>query len=126
MKKELIVIMANSDPGNSEDLRAPIFQAAAAAAMQYEVMVVCTATSARLMHKGVLDMLARRQGNSRTMYDFIKDAREAGVRFYCCSPNVEAFEVSTDDLIPECAGIMGAAQLIEHIMERDDVTVLSY
>lgn len=126
MTKKLIVIMANTDPGNSEGLGTPIFQASVAAAMEYEVTVVCTATAGRLMRKGFPEMLAIKQGNSRTVYDFIKDACEAGVKFYCCSPNVESFAMNTDDLIPECAGIIGSAQLIEHIMEHEDVKVLSY
>lgn len=126
MTRKLIVIVANTDPGNSEGLGVPIFQASVAAAMKYEVTVVCTATAGRLMRKGFSEMLAIRQGNSRTVYDSIKDACQAGVKFYCCSPNVESFAINTDDLIPECAGIIGSVQLIEHIMEHDDVKVLSY
>ena len=33
--KKLIIIMANTDPRNSEELGAPIFQASVAAAMGY-------------------------------------------------------------------------------------------
>jgi predicted peroxiredoxin len=126
LTKKLIVIMANSDPNNAEELRAPIFQASAAAALEYEVAVVFTAGAGRLMQKGVPEMLAAELGNSRTVYDFIKDANLAGVKFYCCSPNVESFDVTPDELIPECSGIIGATQLIEQIMEHDDVRVLSY
>ena len=57
--------------------------------------------------------------------DFIKDAHEAGVKFYCCSPNLDLFDMSTDDLIPECAGIVGGAHLIEEVMETD-AKVLTY
>ena len=44
MAKKLVIIMANTDPRNGEELGAPIFQASVAAAMDYEVEVICTAT----------------------------------------------------------------------------------
>ncbi len=52
MSKKLIIIMANTDPKNCEELGAPIFQASVAAAMGYEAEVICTAVSAQLMKKG--------------------------------------------------------------------------
>ncbi len=47
MAKKLVIVMANTDPRNGEELGAPIFQASVAAAMDYEVEVVCTATAGR-------------------------------------------------------------------------------
>lgn len=126
MFRKLIIIMANSDPRNGEELGAPIFQASVAAAMEYDVDVVCTATAGRLMKKGVAERLKLKPGSPRTLYDFIKDAREAGVKFYCCSPNVDPYDTKFEELIPECGGIIGSAHLIEEIMEREDVKVLSY
>ena len=52
MAEKLIIVMANTDTRNGEELGAPIFQATVAAAMEYEVDVICTATSGRLMKKG--------------------------------------------------------------------------
>ena len=49
MAKKLIIVMANTDTRNGEELGAPIFQATVAAAMEYEVDVICTATAGRLM-----------------------------------------------------------------------------
>jgi uncharacterized protein len=111
MAKKLIIVMANTDTRNGEELGAPIFQATVAAAMEYEVDVICTATAGRLM---------------KTVYDFIKDAADAGAKFYCCSPNLDLFDMTKDDLIPECAGIIGGAHLIEEVMENDDVKVMTY
>jgi predicted peroxiredoxin len=123
--KKLLIVMANSDPRNGEELGAPIFQASVAAAMDYEVEVICTATSGRLMKKGVAENLVVKAGSPKTVYDFIKDAHGAGVKFFCCSPNLDLFEMTKDDLIPECAGIVGGAHMIEEIMETD-TKVLTY
>ena len=101
------------------------FQAAVAAAMEYEVEVVCTATAGQLMKKGVAEKLFVKEGSEKSVYDFIKDAHEAGVKFVCCSPNLDLFDMTEGDLIPECAGIVGGAYVIEEVMEGD-CKVLTY
>jgi predicted peroxiredoxin len=126
MAEKLVIIMANTDPRNGEELGAPIFQATVAAAMDYEVEVICTATAGRLMKQGEAEKLVVKEGSPKTVYDFIKDAHEAGVKFYSCSPNLDLFDMTKEDLIPECEGIVGGAYLIEQVMEDDDVRVLTY
>jgi predicted peroxiredoxin len=126
MASKLIIVMVNTDPRNPEELGAPFFQATVAAAMDYEVDVVCTATSGQFMKKGVAEKLVVKAGSGKTVYDFIKDAHEAGAKFYCCSPNLDLFDMTEADLIPECEGIVGGAKVMEDIMEDDDVRVLTY
>ncbi len=125
MAGKLVIIMANSGPGTGIELGPPLYQAATAAAMDYEVEVICTAGASRLMKKGVAETLTLSDASERTVYEFIKDARAAGVVFYCCVPNLHAFDMTEADLIPECAGLMGGARLIEELMESD-CRVLSY
>ena len=126
MAERLVIMMVNSDPSNGEELGAPIFQATVAAAMEYEVEVICTATAGKLMKKGIAESLYIKEGSEKSVYDFIKDAHEAGVKFFCCSPNLDLFDMTVDDLIPECEGIVGGAYVIEQVMEDDDTKVLSY
>lgn len=126
MASKLVIIMVNTDPRNGEELGAPFFQATVAAAMDYEVEVICTATSGQLMKKGVAEGLVVKPGSPKTVYDFIKDAHEAGVKFYCCSPNLDLFDMTKEDLIPECEDIVGGAYVIEQVMEDDEVRVLTY
>ena len=123
---KLLIMLVNTDPRNGEELGAPFFQASVAAAMDYEVEIVCTATAGRLMKKGVAESLVVKEGSPKTVYDFIKEAHEAGVKFLCCSPNLDLFDMTKEDLIPECAGIVGGAYVIEQVMENDDTKVLSY
>jgi predicted peroxiredoxin len=124
--KKLVIMMVNTDPRNGEELGAPFFQASVAAAMDYEVEVICTATSGRLMKRGEAEKLTVKPGSPKTVYDFIKEAHEAGVRFLCCSPNLDLFDMTEADLIPECSGIVGGAYVIERVMEEDDTRVLTY
>ena len=126
MAEKLVIIMVNTDPNNGEELGAPFFQASVAAAMDYEVEVICTATAGKLMKKGIAENLVVKKDSPKSVYDFIKDAHEAGVKFFCCSPNLDLFNMTEKDLIPECEGIVGGAYLIEQVMEDDDTRVLSY
>ena len=125
MASKLIIVMANTDPRNGEELGAPIFQATVAAAMDFEVEVVCTATAGRLLMKGVAERLFVKAGSPKSVLDFIKDAHEAGVKFWCCSPNLDLFDMRQEDLIPECSGVVGGAYLIERVMD-EEYRVLTY
>ncbi len=125
MAKKLLVIMANSDPGNPEELGTPLVQAAVAAAMDYQVEVVCAGTAGKLLKKGVAARLTVKPGAAKTVYDFIREAHEMGARFYACPANLDLFDMTAADLIPECDGLLGAAALVGKVME-DDCRVLSY
>jgi len=90
-----------------------------AAAMDYEVDVLCTATAGRLMLEGVARSLILKPGEPKTVHDWIKEAHDHGARFWACPANLELFDKSETDLIPECKGLMGAAAMIQDIMDGD-------
>jgi predicted peroxiredoxin len=71
--------------------------------MEYDVQVICTETAGRLMKKGVAEKLFVKPGSPKSVYDFIKDAHEAGAKLYCCSPNLDLFDTK-DNLIPYPGG----------------------
>jgi len=117
--QRLLIVLANTDPRNAEELGAPFYYAAVGAAMDYEVDVLCTATAGKLMVKGVAAALQVKPGDPKTVYDWIKEAHDHGARFWACPANLELFDRSESDLIPECSGLMGAAAMIQSIMDGD-------
>ena len=125
MTKRLLIVLVNTDPRNVEELGAPFYHAAVAAAMDYQVDVVCTATAGKLLCKGVAETLSVKSGNAKTVYDWIKEAHEQGARFWACPANLELFDIAESDLIPECNGMMGAAAMIQDIMDGE-CRVLTY
>lgn len=125
MTRRLLIVLVNTDPRNLEELGAPFYHAAVAAAMDYEVDVVCTAAAGKLMRKGIAENLHVKPGDSRTVYDWIKEAHEQGARFWACPANLELLEMTQGDLIPECAGLMGAATMVQEIMDGE-YRVLTY
>lgn len=125
MTQRLLIVLLNTDPRNVEELAAPFYHAAVAAAMDYEVDVVCTATAGKLMMKGVAAALRVKAGDPKTVYDWIKEAHEHGAKLWACPANLDLFDVTEADLIPECNGMMGAAAMIKDIMDGD-CRVLTY
>jgi uncharacterized protein len=125
MARKLLIVLVNTDPRNPEELGAPFYHAAVAAAMDYEVDVICAATAGKLMRKGVAKAIQLKAGNPKTVYDWIGDAHKQGARFWACPANLELFDMTEADLIPECSGLMGAAAMLEKIMS-DDYRVLTY
>ncbi len=125
MANKLFIMLQNTSPSNLHTLGAPFFQAAAAAVMEYEVEVVLTADAGLLMKKGVAENLRIQEGSPKSVYDFIKDAYDAGVVFKICTPALELNGFTKDDLIEECSGVVGGAYVVEMVMD-DDIKTLSY
>ena len=119
MTQRLLIVLVNTDPRNVEELGAPFYYAAIAAAMDYEVDVLCTATAGRLLLKGVAEKLCVKPGDPKTVYDWIKEAHDQGARFWACPANLELFDKVESDLIPECKGLMGAATMMQQIMDGE-------
>ena len=119
MADKLMIVMVNTDPNNGAELGAPFFQATVAAAMEYDVEVILTAASGALAMRGVAEKLHVKEGSGKSVYDFIKDAHEAGVKFKVCTP---ALELWGEDLIPEIEETVGGAYIIQRAMDDDTVT----
>lgn len=123
--QRLLIVLLNTDPRNPEELGAPFYHAAVAAAMDYQVDIVCTATAGRLMMKGVAENIHIKAGHPKTVYDWIKEAHDQGAKLWACPANLDLYDMTDDDLIPECSGMMGAASMIQDIMDGD-CRVLTY
>ena len=119
MAEKLLIVMVNTDPRNGSELGAPFFQATVAAAMEFEVEVILTGRAGELAKKGVAENLVVQEGSSKSVYDFIKDAAEAGVHFKVCTPTLDLWG---DDLIPEIEETVGGAYVISEAMDDDTVS----
>ena len=119
MADKLMIVMVNTDPRNGTELGAPFFQATVAAAMDYEVEIVFTGRAGELAKKGVTEKLHVQESSPKTVYDYIKEAHEAGVKFKVCTPTIELWG---DDLIPEIDETVGGAYVISQAMDDSTVT----
>lgn len=121
----LLIVLVNTDPRNGEELGAPFYHAAVAAALGYDVDVVCTATAGKLLKIGVAEALEVKAGSGKSVYDFIRDAHTHGAKFYACPANLDLFEMKKEDLIPECAGFLSTTKMMIDLMEGE-CRVLTY
>lgn len=119
MANKLMIVMVNTDPKNSAELGAPFFQATVAAAMEYEVEVILTAGAGELAKRGVAEKLHVKEGASKSVYDFIQEAHQAGVKFKVCTPTLELWG---EDLIPEIEETVGGSYIIQQAMDDNTVT----
>lgn len=119
MASKLLVVLVNTDPSRPAEAGAPFFLASVAAAMEYEVELAFSGGAAALAQRGVASAMYIREGSSKSVYDFIRDAHRAGVSFKVCNPAVELF---SNDLIPEIDETVGGAWLISRAMDDDTVT----
>lgn len=119
MASKLIIIMVNTDPSNPQELGAPFFQATVAAAMEFDVEVILTGLAGQLAIKGVAEKLFVQEGSTKSVYDFMKDAHEAGAVFKVCTPTLDLWG---NELIPEIVETVGGAYVISEAMDDDTVT----
>lgn len=119
MADKLLIIMVNTDPNNGAELGAPFFQATVAAAMEYDVEVILTGRSGELAVRGVAEKLFIKPDSKQTVYDYIREAYEAGVKFKVCTPTLDLWG---DDLIPEITETIGGAYVISEAMDDNTVT----
>ncbi|MDH4273563.1 MAG: DsrE/DsrF/DrsH-like family protein [Gammaproteobacteria bacterium] len=119
MANKLLIIMVNTDPSNPSELGAPFFQATVAAAMEFEVEIVLTGRAGELAKKGFAEKIFIQKGSTKSVYSFMQDAHEAGVKLKVCTPTLDLWG---EDLIPEIVETVGGAYVISEAMDDDTVT----
>jgi predicted peroxiredoxin len=83
----------------------------------------------RLLKKGVAERIHPAEPNClsvngkklKTVYDFMKDAKQGGVKFYSCVQAIDALGYKPEELIPELDGIVPASEFVLRAMEADKV-----
>jgi len=94
------------DPGRCAT---PFFLAAAAAAMEFEVMIYFTMYGPTLLRKDVIDKIGPKGDQGQPLRYFIEQATGLGVRLLVCQPSLDLNDLSLDDLIDGVEMIGGAA-----------------
>jgi predicted peroxiredoxin len=95
-----------NDPGRSAT---PFFLAAAAAAMECEVMIYFTMYGPTLLRKDVIDKIGPKGEVGQPLRYFIEQATGLGVRLLVCQPSLDLNDLRIDELIDGVEMIGGAA-----------------
>ena len=97
--------------------------ASVAAAMDNETEMIFQIDGVLLMKKGEADELYAKE-DGKKIIDFIREAKEADVEMRVCSAALQLHDMTEDDLIEECDGVVGAAYMTDVGLESD--LVLNY
>jgi predicted peroxiredoxin len=123
MANKLVMMLLTIDPDQPHLCGTPFFQATAAAAMEAEVEIYFASGATRLLIKGVADKIYPTDNKAKSVYGFMQDAAELGVKFFACGGALEAYAVTKELLIPECTGVAGATAFMSRVMDDEWKTI---
>lgn len=119
MANKLVMMLLTIDPDQPHLCGTPFFQAAAAAAMDAQVEVYFASRATRLLVKGVADKIYPSDNKTKSVYGFMQDAAQLGVKFFACGGAMEAYSITEELLIPECTGVAGATAYMTRVMDSE-------
>ncbi|SHK48734.1 DsrE family protein [Thermocrinis minervae] len=126
-----VIILMTSGPRTPWRCAAPFYIAALLAANEAEVEMFFNMDGTNLLRKGVAERIVPGEPNClstngkklKTVYDFMKDAKQAGVRFLSCKQAVDSLGLTKEDLIPELDDIVPASEFAIRALEYDKVLI---
>lgn len=123
MADKLAIMLLTIDPDHPHICGTPFFQAAAAAAMDVDVEIYFASQSVRLLIRGVAESIFPSDNRTKSVYGFMKDASDLGVKFFACGGAMEPYDATQEELVPECTGIAGATTFVTRVMDDDWKTI---
>lgn len=113
-----VVIVMTSGPSTAHRCATPFYIGSILASMDADVSVFFTMEGVMLAKKGVADNLTAMKGG-KTIIEFIRDAKAAGVKLYLCKPAMPGYEMEPADVIEEINEISNASALADMILSCD-------
>jgi predicted peroxiredoxin len=111
----LVIVLWSAGPDRPVQAAAPFVYALAARALDVPVEMHFTSSAVRWLVAGVGDQAYTDAARSKTVSDFIREVKAAGVRLYACSMAMNEHGRG-EALIPECDGYAGAATVVAATM----------
>lgn len=115
--KGVALLLWATDPAEPARLATPFFHAAAAAAMELEVEIYCSARSVLLLQPGVAAALRASERHDKTVLQALQEAVNHGARLFACTDALAAQGLKRDQLIAECSGHGGAVQFMARLAD---------
>lgn len=118
LSTQKIIFLVTHGEEFKDRLEPPLHLATLAALLEAEVKMIYTMSAGLLMKKGVPDKL-KAIGKENTLLETIQEAKEAGVQIYVCSPVLDMYNLTREDLIDEVDDIVGGMYLVTESLEAD-------
>lgn len=119
-EEKSVVIVMTSGPSTPQRCATPFFMGALLASMDAEVRVFFTMEGVKLVQRGVAENLTALKGG-KTIIEFMRDAKAAGVKFYLCRPALPGYDIEVNDVIDEVDEVSSGGVLADMILTCDKV-----
>jgi predicted peroxiredoxin len=110
-RDRLVIVLWSAGPDRPVQAAAPFVYALASRALEVDVEMHFTSTAVRWLIAGVADGAYTDAAQTKTVADFIREVKAAGVRLYACSMAMNEHGRG-EALISECDGYAGAATVV--------------
>ena len=108
---KLVIVVWSAGPERPVQAAAPFVYALAARAFEVPVEMHFTSTAVRWLVAGVADAAWTDAAQTKTVGEFLREAKAAGVRLFACSMAMNE-HARGQALVPECDGYAGAASVV--------------
>ena len=115
-----VVIVMTSGPSTPNRCATPFYIGAILASMDADVTIFFTMEGVRLVQQGVPEGLVAMEGG-KPIIDFMREAKQAGVKFHACRPALPGYDLDTDNLVPEVDELSSGGALADMILSCDKV-----
>lgn len=119
-EEKTVVIVMTSGPTTAHRCATPFYLGSLLAAMDAQVTIFFTMEGVRLVKPGVAEKLVAMEGG-KPVIEFMREAKQAGVRFAACHPAMPGYDMDVDNLIPEVDEISSGGALADLILTSDKV-----
>ena len=107
-----------SGPSTPHRCATPFYIGSILASMDSDVHIFFTMEGVMLAKKGVAENLSAMK-DGKTILEFIRDAKMAGVKLHLCKPAMPGYELDVSDIIAEIDEVSNAGALADLILSSD-------
>ena len=120
---KLLIVLWSAGPQAPGLAAAPFVYALAARALEVDVDMHFTSSTVRWLLPGVADAAHTDAERTKTVGDFIREVKLAGVKLYACSMAMHEHARGAS-LIVECDGHAGAATVVSETLNQRTRTLI--
>lgn len=120
---KLVIVLWSAGPERPALAAAPFIYALAARALDVDVDMHFTSSTVRWLLPGVADAAHTDAERTKTVGDFIREVKVAGVKLYACGMAMHE-HARGESLISECDGHAGAATVVSEAMNQRTRTLV--
>lgn len=123
-KTKLAILLWAATPDRPELCATPFIHATAAAALDCEVEIHFTGRATRLLIQGEAARLYAVAGSEKSIYVFMREAANLGVRFIGCGMALKAHTRADEQVIPEYSATASATDFVLRALDREWATLV--